>query len=63
MKSLGSVSHDSVLRDTVEAIKWFSWERVSLELFQKLPTLMALLSKIVRKPTARGPLLCKVGVQ
>lgn len=63
MKSLGSVSHDSVLRDTVEAIKWFSWERVSLELFQKLPTLMALLSKIVRKPTERGPLLCMLASQ
>ena len=32
--------------------------KVSLELFHKLPTLMALLSKIVRKPTERGPLLC-----
>ena len=26
MKTLGSVSHDSVLRDMVEAIKWYSWE-------------------------------------
>ena len=63
MKSLGSVSHDLVLRDTVEAIKWFSWERVSLEFFQKLPTLMALLSKIVHKLTERGPLLCMLASQ
>lgn len=63
MKALGSASHDSVLCDTVEAIKFFSWERVSLELFQNLPTLMVLLSKIVRKPSERRPLLCMLASQ
>lgn len=63
MKVLGSASHDSVLCDTVEAVKFFSWERVSLELFRNLPTLMALLSNIVRKPSDRQPLLCMLASQ
>ena len=63
MKVLGSASHDSVLCDTIEAVKLFSWERVSLELFQNLPTLMALLTKIVRKPSERRPLLCMLASQ
>ena len=63
MKELSSDSHDSILRDSVEAVKRFSWETVRLELFRKVPTLMSLLTQIVNKPTERIPLLCLVASQ
>lgn len=51
MKEISSASHDSVLRDSVEAIKQFKWETVKLELEQKTPTLVSLLSQLVGKPS------------
>ena len=43
MKSLASVDHDTVLRDDIEAVKWFSWDTVFMELDKKIPTLVRLL--------------------
>ena len=61
MKEISSLTHDSILRDTVEAVKHFSWETVGLELHDKLPTLMTLLAKITGKSAANSRLLCLLG--
>ena len=58
MKYLSSDANDSVLRDTVEAVKDFSWETVRLEFNRHLPTVMSFLSMIVNKPSERIPLMC-----
>lgn len=63
MKDLSSDSNDSILRDTMEAVKLFSWETVKLELFKKVPTLMSLLSRLVNRPAERTPLLCLIASQ
>lgn len=63
MKDISSDSHDSILRDTVEAVKHFHWETVILELLKKMPTLMALLSHLIPKPTERKPMLCFLASQ
>ena len=47
MKAICSDSHNSILRDSVEKVKQFSWETVRLELVQKMPTLMILLFELV----------------
>ena len=48
MEDLASADHDSILRDTTEAVKHFSWETIALELKKKVPTLMSLLRSLVR---------------
>ena len=58
MKHMSSGRHDSILRDTVEAVKHFSWETVNLELTREVPTLVVLLSQLVARPSERKPLLC-----
>ena len=58
LKVLCSTNHDSILRDSIEAVKHFSWETVWLELCKMLPTLMSLLMELVRHPTDNKPLLC-----
>ena len=45
MKDISSDAHDSCLRDCVEAVKHFHWDTVWLDLLQKMPTLMSLLSR------------------
>ena len=57
MKAISSCSHDSVLKDTSEAVKHFDWETVRLEFLQKIPTLMSLLSQVVGQATKRSPLI------
>jgi len=57
-KVLCSASHDSILRDTVEAVKHFSWETVWLELCKMVPTLMSFFMKLVRCPEDNKPFLC-----
>ena len=42
MKDLGSVSHNSILRNSDSAIKDFHWEIVSNELVEKIPTLISI---------------------
>ena len=61
MKEISSTSYDSILRDTVEAVKNFSWETVRLELLQKVPTLMTILSHLIGKSPKQHPLLCLIG--
>lgn len=57
MKELCSGEHDSVLRDTTEAVKCFHWETVMLEFENKLPTLMTVLKQIVPLAAEHRPLL------
>ena len=56
MKAICSDSHNSILRDSVEKVKQFSWETVRLELVQKMPTLMILLFQLVGRAKDRSPL-------
>ncbi len=63
MKAISSDAHDSILRDTIEAVKHFSWQTVWLELTQKIPTLMSLLSHLIPKPDEHKPLLCFLASQ
>ncbi len=63
MKKIGSDQHDSILRDTNEAVKRFSWETVKLELYKMVPTLMSLLSLLVPKPEDHKPLICTIASQ
>ena len=63
MKDLSSISYDSILTDSVEAIKRFSWELVYTELVKKVPTLMSLLSQLINKPKDHKPLLCCLASQ
>ena len=43
-------THDTLLKDGLEAVKQFSWETVWYELHAVVPTLMSLLKKLVRRP-------------
>ena len=63
MKDISSKRHDSILRDTIEAVKRFHWDTIWLELQQKMPTLMSLLSQLVRHPVKQKPLLCLLASQ
>jgi len=63
MKDISSEYHDSILLDTLEAVKNFSWETVLLELQNKMPTLMDLLMKLVINPSKKKPLLCFLASQ
>ncbi len=58
IRKLCSDKHDTVLRDCIEAVKFFSWETVWLELGQNVPTLMTLLKSLVTFPERNRPLLC-----
>ena len=60
MKELSSDSHSSILRDSVEAVKKFHWETVRLELIQKMPSLMSLLSQVIGRSKERSSLLCLI---
>ena len=58
MKHLSSTATASILRDSTEAVKYFHWDTVLLELQQHVPTLMSLLSRLVGKSAGRSPLRC-----
>ncbi len=58
MKQLSSDSHDSILKDTVEAVKQFHWDTVLLEYHKMVPTLMMLLQNLVPKPANKKPFIC-----
>ena len=47
IKGICSENHNSVLRDTYEGVKHFSWETVWLELLKQVPTLIKLLITIL----------------
>ena len=57
MRSISGKNHDSILRDTVEAIKQYHWDTVFLELMKNIPTLMNLLKQLVKNPVEKKPLL------
>ena len=63
MKDLSSNKHDSLLSDTVEAVKHFHWETVALELEDKMPTLLILLKQLLPRPMEQKPLLCLLASQ
>ena len=54
MKELSSDSYDSILRDSVEAVKNFNWETVRLELIQNMPTLTGADLGALAPPFLRG---------
>lgn len=58
MKELASDKHDSILRDTREAVRHFSWETVMREYERKIPTLVSFLKEILPKPEHQRSLLC-----
>ena len=58
MNDLSSDSHDSILKDSVEAVRHFSWKTVMLELSRKVPTLISLLKQLINHSSEREPLLC-----
>lgn len=60
MEEICSRGHDSILRDSNEAVKRFSWETVWLELLNKMPTLMNLLGCLISDPKESKPLLCLI---
>ena len=47
MKFMGSVDNDSILRDSIQALKQFSWDTVYLELEANNPTLVKLLRQFI----------------
>lgn len=63
MKIVSSDAHDSILRDSVEAVKRFSWETVWLELSRNIPTLMPLLTQLIPRASQKKPLLCLLASQ
>ncbi len=63
MRDISSQHHESILLDTVEAVKHFSWETVITELQNMTPTLMHLLMNLIRNPSKNKPLLCLLASQ
>lgn len=65
MKNLNSLPNDSILRNTytIEALKYFDWERVLIELRTNIPTLINLLNYIVPRPAKNIPLICLIASQ
>jgi len=49
MKTICSLSHNSILRSNHEAVKHFSWEIIWKELVQQVPTLVSFLEKLLPK--------------
>ena len=56
LKLLASVEHNSLLRDTNEAVRRFSWETIWVELMRDVPTLASFFMKLT--PKIGKPLLC-----
>lgn len=63
MADIASLRSDSLLRDTVEAVKHFSWSTLTLELQAKAPTLMSLLRTLVRNPVNSKPFIASIACQ
>lgn len=53
MQHLCSTSHNSLLRDNIEAVKCFSWETVWLELER-----IHLFRLLLKRPDEHKPLIC-----
>lgn len=56
MKKICKLDHNSILRDDIEGVKHFSWETIWLELERHVPTLLALIKKLLSRPNK--PLTC-----
>ena len=56
IKNICQLDHNSILRDDIEGIKHFSWETICLELERHVPTLVALMKKLLCRPNK--PLTC-----
>ena len=63
MRDLASYDNDSILRDTVEAVKHFSWETITSELQKKVPSLMKLLQCLVKNPRDSKPFIASLACQ
>ena len=63
MHDIATSKHDSILRDTVEAVKHFSWDTVTIELQMKTPILMQLLRSLVRNPAKSKLFIASVACQ
>ena len=63
MNDIATSKDDSILRDTVEAVKHFSWDTVTIELQMKTPTLMQLLRSLVRNPAKSKPFIDSIACQ
>ena len=60
MQKFSSRETDSLLRDTHEAVKQFSWTTVYLEMKRYIPTLITLLSEIIPSSPSKEKLLSMV---
>ena len=60
MKAISSINHNSFLRNSVAPVKEFEWEAVYDELYQNMPTLMLILSKVIPNSEGRKPLQCMI---
>ena len=60
MKEICAKTHNSILRDSHEAVKCFSWQTIWLEYVQKMPTLLNLLSNLVSDVEKSKSLLCLI---
>lgn len=63
MKALSSMVHNSILRNSDDAIKSFNWDIVLHELLSNLPTFMSLLTNLIPKAMKSKPLLCILASQ
>jgi len=57
-RKLCSLDNNSVLRNTSEAVKHFSWETILEELQNNMPTLVKFLKRVF--PQCTSPILCMV---
>ena len=58
IKKISSRNHDSILRDSCEGVKYFSWDTVYIEL---APTLMKILTTILGgKESQKKVLMCLI---
>ena len=60
MKEICAKTHNSILRDSHEVVKCFSWQTIWLEYVQKMPTLLNLLSNLVSDVEKSKSLLCLI---
>ena len=58
LRAMSSDDHSSILHDTTEAVKCFSWEMVMLKLEHSAPTLIKFLQLLVAQPIDCKPLIC-----
>lgn len=63
MKTISTINCNSLLGNSVESVKQFSWEAVHEELLKHMPTLMAVLSSLIPKSVERKPLECLIASQ